>query len=250
MRSRQRPGHASASCKGNTVNYETFRAAWANALHESRLPTRGVDPTETLDLRRFDRTYQIHVEPLGGQDAPPFHIRATLSWTWNSMNTVRGTTRDEDVLAEMLGRDPAKDLVTEQPYVRVDIQLSASAPYGKPLPMPSKAAWAKWVHETVERLDHVEPLLPDETVRANRMGMTEVLAWQQEPKATTVCSTTGDLLLESVELSAGQLIMLPRLLDSPEEPDEGPEDQLIQLCGRVRASLSAWMQAVDHLRPA
>ena len=232
------------------MNYETFRAAWTNALQAARLPTRGFDPTETLDLRRFDRTYEVHVEPLGGQDAPPFHIRATLSWTWNSLNTVRGTTRDEDVLSEMLGRDQTEDLVTEPPYVRVDILLSASAPYDKPLPMPSQAAWAKWVHETVNRLDHVEPLLPDEMFRENRMGMTEVLAWQRAPRAKVVCSATGALLLEAVELSAGQLVALPRLLDCPDEPDDGPEEQLTELFGRVRASLSAWMQAVDHLRPA
>lgn len=232
------------------MNYETFRAAWTNALQASGLPTRGFDPTETLDLRRFDRTYEVHVEPLGGQDAPPFHVRATLSWTWNSMNMVRGTTRDEDVLSEMLGRDQAEDLVTEPPYVRVDIEFSASAPYDKPLPMPSKTAWANWVHETVKRLDHVEPLLPDETLRENRMGMTEVLAWQGTPRAKVVCAAGGELLLEAVELSASQLITMPRLFDCPEEPDEGPDEQLTGFFERVRASLCAWMQAVDHLRPA
>ena len=231
------------------MNYESFRTAWTHALRESRLPMIGLYGNEMLDLQSLDRAHKVYVEPLGGQDAPPFHITATLSWDWHALQTARAHTKDEDVLSEMLGRDQTEDLVTEKPHVRIDIKLAASAPYGKPLPMPSKAAWAKWVFETVQRLDHVEPLLPDELLRENRMGMTEVLAWQESPKVTAVCSPTGDLLLEEIEISAGQLIELPRVLDSPDEPDEGPEGQLAEVFGRVRASLMAWMQAVDHLRP-
>lgn len=153
-------------------------------------------------------------------------------------------------LNEILGRDQAEGLVTEKPCVRVDIKLSARAPYDKPLPMPSTAVWAKWVFEAVRRLDHVEPLLPDELVRENRMGMAEVLAWQQAPKVTAVCSPIGDLLLEAVEIAAGQIIELPRVTDgSDRDADEDPEVQLAELFERVRASLSAWMQAVDHLSP-
>jgi len=231
------------------VNYDSFRAAWTYALRESRLRQIGLNATESLDLQDLDRTYKVYVEPLGGQDAPPFCVTATRSWTWDNLNTVRGTIRDENVLAEMLGRDQAEALVTEQPYVRVDIQLSASAPYDKALRLPSKAAWARWVHEIVERLDHVEPLLPEEILGERRMGTTDVLAWQDSPKITVVCNPTGELLLERVEVSAGQLITLPRLLESPDEDDRGPEAQLTDFFHRVRAALSAWMQAVDHLRP-
>jgi hypothetical protein len=211
----------------------------------------GLYGNETLDLRSLDREHKIYVEPLGGQDAPPFHITATLSWSWHALQTARAGTKDEDVLSEMLGRDQAEGLVTEKRCIPVEIKLSARAPYDKPLPMPSKAAWAKWVFEAVRRLDHVEPLLPDELVRENRMGMTEVLAWQQAPKVTAVCSPTGDLLLEAVEIAAGQIIELPRVTDgSDRDADEDPEVQLTELFERVRASLSAWMQAVDHLRPS
>lgn len=230
------------------MNYELFRAAWTNALRDSRLQRIGVYATESLDLQDLDRTYKVYVEPLGGQDAPPFCITATLTWTWDNLNTVRGAIRDENVLGEMLG-ERADGLVTEPPCVRVDIQLSASAPYDKALLMPPQAAWARWVHETLERLDHVEPLLPTEILRENRAGTTDVLAWQDSPKITAVCGATGELLLERVEISAGQLITLPRLLDSVEDPDDGPEAQLAALFSRVRASLSAWMQSVDHLRP-
>jgi hypothetical protein len=45
-----------------------------------------------------------------------------------------------------------------------------------------------------------------------------------------------------------QIIELPRLIDNPDERDEGPEVELEELFGRVRASLMAWMKALDHLR--
>lgn len=231
------------------VNYETFRHLWIEALRASRLPLIGLYGEERLDVRNLDRSYRIYVEPLGGQDSPPFHVTAELFWDWTAANTVRGTVRDEDLLAEMLGRDQVETLVTERPCVRIDIKLRAAAPYDKPLPMPVKGAWAKWCEETTARLDSIEPLLPDETMRENRMGMTEVLAWQGAPTAKIVCGPTGELRLERVEVAAMQIIELPRLLDAPDQHDDGPEAELEELFGRVRASLMAWMQALDHLRP-
>jgi len=230
------------------VDYETFRVIWTAALRASRLPTIGLCGTETLDTRNLDRSYRVYVEPLGGQDAPPFHVTAELAWDWHATNTVRGSRTDSELLSEMLGRDQVEDLVTEKPYMRVDIKLRASAPYDKPLPLPPKAAWAKWIEETMARLDRIEPLLPDEVVRENRMGMTEVLGWQGSPTAKVVCGPGGELRLEGVEVAAMQIIELPRVIDNPDERDEGPEVELEELFGRVRASLMAWMQALDHLR--
>jgi len=201
------------------MNYESFRDAWNHALRESRLPLIAHRAEETLDLQTLDRNYVVYVEPLGGQDAPPFHLTATLSWSWHALQTARAATKDEDILSEMLGRDGAADLETEKPYVRVDIKLSDRAPYGKPLPMPAEGRWAAWERETVERLDNIEPLLPERTLRENRAGMLEVLGWQEAPTATLVCGPGGGLLLEAVEISAGQLIELPRVLDgSDREP--------------------------------
>lgn len=230
------------------MDYDTFRALWIEALRASRLPTIGLYGEELLDTRTLDRSYKVYVEPLGAQDALPFHVTAELSWDWHATNTVRGSRSDSELLSEMLGRDQVEDLVTEKPYMRVEIKLRASAPYDKPLPMPARAAWAKWVEETMARLDRIEPLLPDEIVRENRMGMTEVLGWQGSPTAKVVCGPGGELRLERVEVAAMQLIELPRLIDNPDERDEGPEVELEELFGRVRAALMAWMQTLDHLR--
>lgn len=113
-----------------------------------------------------------------------------------------------------------------------------------------RTAWAHWVRETKGRLDAIEPLIPEESVRENDEGRLEVVGWQDEPKATIVCDDGGALLLESVEVAAFQIIELPSDNDGFDRPsDEEPEEQLRGLFHRVRAALSAWMQTLDHLRP-
>ena len=86
----------------------------------------------------MDRTHQIVVEPIGGQDAEPFFVTATLSWTWSALHTARARTCEEDVLVEMLGRG-REDARTEKPWIRLDIKFKASLPWGNPMPMPSMA---------------------------------------------------------------------------------------------------------------
>ena len=231
------------------MRYEEFRAAWDSTLRESKLGMIGLRGEETLNTRTMDRVYEVHVEPFGGQDAEPFFVTATLSFRWDALNTARTAAREEDMLTELFGRESAYELETERPWLRIDIQLKASLPWGKPLLMPSKAAWSMWIHETMGRLETVEPLTPDEKVRENEEGSLEVLAWQGAPEARVSCTAEGDLLLESVSISAMQTMRTPRIFDDPDkEPDEPVYGQLLEMFHRVRASLLAWMQALDHLK--
>lgn len=178
------------------VTYEEFRAAFMEALRESKLPMIGRDP-------------------------------------------------EEDMLTEMFGRDGA---LTERRRLRIDIKLNASLPWGKPLPMPSKAAWSAWACETLSRLEHIEPLTPRERLGDANDGELLVMARQGAPRAAVSCSRTGDLQLESVSVSAMQIMQFPRTLDDADDAPDAPEDQLKQMFHRVWASLMAWMQAVDHLK--
>jgi hypothetical protein len=45
-----------------------------------------------------------------------------------------------------------------------------------------------------------------------------------------------------------QILELPRSLDVGEPDDDGPEEVLRGMLHRIRASLLAWMQSLDHLR--
>ncbi len=225
------------------MNYEAFRAAWESAHKESGLPTTGIPPIETLNTHNLDREYKVHLEPLGGGlDAEPFQVSATLAWRWTALTTSRSTTGDDDVLGRMLPQHAELAEETSKPVMPVFIDLKASTPFSERVVMPTKADWARWVRETKGRLQGSEPLVLE--------GSTEVQGWMGDLKAKFACYEDGDMLLEAVELSALQVIKLPRFFDEfAGQPDEGPEEQLRGLFHRVRASLSAWMQALDYLRP-
>ena len=75
------------------MRYEEFRHAFDDALRESKLGLIRRSGDETLDLRSLARTYEIHVEPLGGQDAEPFFVAATLSFRWDALSSLNVESR-------------------------------------------------------------------------------------------------------------------------------------------------------------
>jgi len=234
------------------VTYDEFKQAWIGALRESGLPVIGVEPIkESLDLRFMDRTVWSAVEPFGRQDNPPFHISAAFEYRWDALQQARTATTEEDLLSELLGRDDVRKVRTERPWLRVDVTLRATLAFGKTIPMPSLPAWAKWAREAIGRLERVEPVVPDETTRTGRGGRMEILAWQGEPKASVRVAPDGTLSLDSVKLASWQAIELPRKWDDPSrKPDKPPEQQLVAMFLRVKLALHAWMEVMDHLRPA
>ena len=157
---------------GRGMDYDSFRAAWTNALWKSGLRRIDLHPTESVDMRTMDRTYETIIEPLGGQDAAPFYVMAKLRWMWDALSNTRGWLGDESTLKELIGREAAAEMPTAKCFLRVDLELSASAPYGHPLPMPSPAAWQRWARETVQRLIDFFP--PHEQTRV-RMALSTTL---------------------------------------------------------------------------
>jgi hypothetical protein len=55
--------------------------------------------------------------------------------------------------------------------------------------------------------------------------------------------------LEAVKLESDQTIELPHHREGHHRSDPALEAQLRGMFARLRAALSAWMQAVDHLVP-
>jgi hypothetical protein len=111
-------------------------------------------PAETIDLGDMSRTYRIFVKLYRAQRAGLFHVMAELSWRWDALQTARTATREEDVLEELLGRD-GYYLVTERPWLRLDVTLKATLPLDSPLPMPGAEVTAR-----------LAPLLPTEAEEA------------------------------------------------------------------------------------
>jgi hypothetical protein len=80
------------------MQYEAFRAAFYEALRESRLTMIGQWGSESLDLRNLDRTYEVYVHAVGARKAEPFWPSAKLSFRWVSLTTARTATNEADTL--------------------------------------------------------------------------------------------------------------------------------------------------------
>lgn len=231
------------------MNYDEFKAAFLAALADSRLPVIGVGPgEEILDLRSMHRTFTVHVEPVGRQIGGPFHVAGTVSWRWDALQTARTATNEEDLLAELLGREEASATDTERPWMRIDIQLRAGLDHGKSIPLPPAKAWAAWSREAIGRLENVERLVTEEITRETPDGRDAILAWQGDPEIKLTCTPDGELRLNAITVRAFQGLDLPRRWDDPDrEPDEGPHEELTAMFQRLRTALYAWGEVMDNL---
>ena len=174
-------------------------------------------------------------------------MTAGLSWRWDALQEARTATTEEDMLTSLLGHDAADTVDTERPWLRVDVVLRATMPWGRPLPLPGQDALREWTREVVGRLERTEPLLPQEVVEETPDGNLAALAWKGQPEVRATCASDGALLLERVELASWHALHPPRIWDDPDRWDEGPEAELGVFFARVRQALHVWMECLDHL---
>jgi hypothetical protein len=224
------------------MNYDQFRTLFHEALETAGLAHVPFRPIETVELDGIGRTYEITVTPGGAQRAGPFHVTATLGWRWGAALAARSVTSEEDLLTEILGRD-GYYLVTEQPWLRVDVTLNATLPWDAPLPLPGANAWSRWMVKVTARVLPILPTESDEDEYERR-----VLSSCGEPEARLRCSPAGHLFLAGVHLPAWQGIDLPRQWDnSDREPDPWPDEQLAGFMDRVREALEEWEGCLKYL---
>ena len=201
-----------------------------------------------MHLDSLSRTYKTIVT-LRARQVRPFHVTATLSWEWDAALAARSATTEEDLLIDVLGQD-GYYLVTERPWLRIDVTLNAMLPADSPIPMPDGSAWRRWAAKVKARL---APLLPIESVDAGRPFDEEydrrILSSRSEPAAGLRCDPdTGRLYLTGVELSAWQGIDLPRQWNNPDrELDPWPDSQLADFAGRVHEALLVWEECLGYL---
>jgi hypothetical protein len=224
------------------MNYREFLGAWEEAFLGKGVLAHTDRPEETIDLEGMERKYSVRVGMFcGGPSPEPFTASMELKWEWDALKSARTRTTEEDVLGELLGREGAMGIPTEQPWLRVDITLAGKVHVGSTLVLPSAKAWRSWVNETAQTVD---PLLPFS-------GGTSIESWRGEPTAEVRCDAIGEFSLRGVELAAWQALSLPRQWDDPDrEPDESVQQQLEAFAGRLRDALQAWKTCLKALLPA
>jgi len=226
------------------MDYELFRGAWHDALHASGMMPYIFPPSETIDLRHMSRSYHVTASLPSNQQPRPFYVSLGLSWVWDALQSARTATVEEDLLEQLLGEERRSE-ETEQPWLRVDVNLWGTLPAGSPLPLPDLDAWHRWVDDVMSRL---EPLLYDGDEGDEQQ--LPVLAWRGEPVARLHWAPDGQILLTGVELAAWQGIDLPRHWDDPErEWDEDPGDQLVDFARRVWEAVHQWADTLPDLLP-
>ncbi len=227
------------------MHYEEFRAAWDHALRRGRVISFHDRPEETIDIATMDRRYRVRVG-LGAQPGPePFTTSMLLKWEWDALISARFVTCEEDLLTQVLGPRPRKRIATDQPWLRVDVELAGMLPMDRPIRIPSAEAWRGWVDQT---MGSVDPLLPALKAKLSPRGLPIVESWLGEPEADVAIRPDGDLRLSGVTLRAWQAIKLPRHWDDPErKPDAHPQKQLESFAKRLHDSLEDWKRCLKLL---
>ena len=225
------------------MNHETFRTAWLDALRAQGLLSRFDFSEDLIDTRTMARKHSVRIGLDMPQHAEPFLASMRLRWTWTPVHSARTYTNEEDLLSELLGREQAHAVVTEPPWVRVDIEMHATLPYGNPLRMQGPDALRQWTREATRAL---EPTLRSK-VEFNAEGVDAVHAYLGEPEARVKWNDSSELLLLGVELASWRGVELPRVsdVDSPFEADTA--SQLERLAADARAAFAAWTRSLTML---
>lgn len=227
------------------VNYSEFRRLLLDALRDEDFDVLPI--VDSLDTDSLDRTCSVPVAARQ-QLTPPFHAGAEVSFRWRAVHSARFATTEEDFLSEIVDRDRAERMNTERPWVRVDMNLRASTPWGKPIRMASPEKLSRWRHELRVRLDEIERLLPEDEVEETASGELAYLAYKGEPQITVTSDADGNLLLSRIVLESFVAVHPPRVWDDPERPeDDEVHVEVEQMAKRLRAALYAWGEALDHL---
>lgn len=80
-----------------------------------------------IDVGTMARKHAVRIGLDAPQRAEPFLTSMRLGWTWSPVDSARTYTNEEDLVAELLGREQARGVITEPPWLRLDIELLATS---------------------------------------------------------------------------------------------------------------------------
>ncbi len=225
------------------MHYDEFRDQLQDALHSEGLLTGIERASETVDIESMDRNWQVYVWRGERKSTEPFNVSAEIAFRWSSINAARGHTCEEDVLTEMLGRR-LRIPKTQRRWVRVDLKLHASLPYGSTARITDSQVLNSWTAAAGEKLNK---LLTDFQERQGRI--IAVMGGSEGVKFEVQCKTQEELSLAGAWVSAFQLVRVPRVWDDPDRRDaeKGNSKELARLARRFKMALEEWISSVVEL---
>lgn len=226
------------------MRYDEFRDRLEEALQEAKVYVGGADRRiESIDIDNSVRRWKVFVWRAAPRSAEPFHVSAEMNFEWSPLDAARGYTCEEDVLTELVGRRK-RPTRTELRWVRVDLILHASLPWGSTTPVPEPEVFGPWTASVAEKADAAFTDIKEQKGR-----VVAVLGGHQELEVETRCKPEGVLSLQGLSLTGFLIVPIPRVWDSPErreaEKDTGAE--LERLAHRFKTALDEWTASIAEV---
>lgn len=192
------------------MRYAEFRDRLEDALQEAGLFFPHADRrVETIDLAHTSRGWKVYVWRTTPQSAEPFHVSAVIGFDWDPFNAARAYTCEEDLLTELVGRR-GRPIKTERRWMRVDLSLHASLPYGLTTSMPEPRVFGAWTATVVAKADAAFTDIEEKQGRT-----VAVLGGHGDVEAQARCRTDGVVSLAAVAITGFRLVRVPRVWDDP-----------------------------------
>jgi hypothetical protein len=226
------------------MDHDRFRSAWLEALRAASVLHYPDRPEDLLDLGTMSRKHTLRVGLGHARTSGPLFATMLLSWTWTPVHSARTYTNEDDLLTDLLGRDLPQDTLLEPAWIRIDIQLCATTPYGEPIPLDDTESLRRWTAETPRML---QPYLRD-IIETGPRGIEAIHGTVSDPEARVACHPSGSLQLLSVELEAWRSIQLPQASDRAVELlEDDTSTQLTRLAKDAGRAFDAWKKSLAIL---
>lgn len=227
-----------------TMRYDQFRDELLDALRESKLRSLPIDrATETIDIGTTGRSFETFVADFSAERrTEPFHVSAKISFAWDPFESARSYTREDDLLTELLGRRQ-RQARTQPRYVRVDLDLRASLPYGSTTPMPDPETIGPWIESVTDALDSFNDF------RERKGRIVAVLGGHGDVAIEGGCKLDGAVSLKALSVAAFKMVRVPRVWDDParQEKERPIGSELHRLATRFKEAFDGWTESIAEL---
>jgi len=226
------------------VRYAEFRNQLEDALHEAGLFFHGTDRrVEAIELGDSVRSWNVHVWRAALRSADPFHVSAAIGFEWSPADAARAYTCEEDLLTELIGRRK-RPTRTERRWIRIDLSLHASLPYGSTTPVPESHVFGAWTASVVEKADATFTEMEEKQGR-----IVAVLGGHGNVEVHAHCKPDGVVSLKALAIAGFRMVRVPRVWDDPARRDaeKDPCDELHRLARRFKSAFDEWTTSVSEL---